>query len=67
MKTTRLPDPEPEDTNPPELSPESESGGSVYCQLCEMWLNGPTQLEDHKIGKKHKKNVRSRLKNTQLQ
>ena len=22
-----------------------------------MWLNGPTQWEDHKIGKKHKKNV----------
>ena len=23
-----------------------------------MWLNGPTQWEDHKIGKKHKKNVK---------
>ena len=23
-----------------------------------MWLNGPTQWEDHKIGKKHKKNIR---------
>ena len=31
--------------------------GAVYCEDCEMWLNGPTQWEDHKIGKKHKKNV----------
>ena len=23
-----------------------------------MWLNGPTQWEDHKIGKKHRKNVK---------
>ena len=29
-----------------------------YCKICEMWLNGPTQYEDHKIGKKHKKNAR---------
>ena len=27
-----------------------------WCDTCEMWLNGPTQMEDHKIGKKHKKN-----------
>ncbi len=31
---------------------------AVYCPDCEMWLNGPTQWEDHKIGKKHKKNKR---------
>ena len=29
--------------------------GAVYCPDCEMWLNGPTQWEDHKIGKKHQK------------
>ena len=34
--------------------------GAVYCEYCEMWLNGPTQWEDHKIGKKHKKHVRQR-------
>ena len=34
--------------------------GAVYCKHCEMWLNGPTQWEDHKIGKKHKKNVRQK-------
>ena len=38
-----------------------EEEGAVYCEDCEMWLNGPTQWEDHKIGKKHKKH--SRLKN----
>ena len=38
-----------------------EEEGAVYCEDCEMWLNGPTQWEDHKIGKKHKK--RSKRKN----
>ena len=28
---------------------------SVYCEICEMWLNGPVQWDDHKIGQKHKK------------
>ncbi len=32
---------------------------AVYCDKCEMWLNGPTQWEDHQIGKKHKKHCRS--------
>ena len=36
---------------------EEEQDGAVYCQDCEMWLNGPTQWEDHKFGKKHKKNL----------
>ena len=31
---------------------------AVQCLVCDMWLNGPTQFEDHKIGKKHKKNLR---------
>ena len=30
---------------------------AVYCQECQKWLNGPRQWEDHKIGKKHRKNV----------
>ena len=29
---------------------------AVFCESCDMWLNGPTQMEDHKLGKKHKKN-----------
>ena len=32
--------------------------GAIFCSHCEMWLNGPTQWEDHKIGTKHKKRVR---------
>ena len=30
--------------------------GAIYCECCEMWINGPTQYEDHKLGKKHRKN-----------
>ena len=30
----------------------------VYCEACQMWLNGPRQMEDHKIGKKHEKKMR---------
>ena len=29
--------------------------GSVYCADCQMWLNGPTQFKDHKLGIKHRK------------
>ena len=32
--------------------------GAFFCSCCEMWLNGPDQWEDHKIGKKHTKNHR---------
>ena len=35
----------------------SSETGAVYCEFCEMYLNGPTQWEDHKIGKNHKKNI----------
>ena len=31
---------------------------AIYCEQCEMWLNGSPQWEDHKIGHKHKKNTR---------
>jgi len=37
---------------------DEEKGDAVYCEVCEMWLNGPTQWEDHRIGKKHKKNCK---------
>ena len=30
--------------------------GGVWCMLCDTWCNGPAQLEDHKIGKKHRNN-----------
>ena len=52
-----------EDVEDPEAVGETASeppvsGAAKYCEDCEMWLNGPTQWEDHKIGKKHKKNVK---------
>ena len=31
---------------------------AIYCEQCEMWLNGSPQWGDHKIGHKHKKNTR---------
>ena len=42
---------------------ESESEEAVYCETCEMWLNGRTQWEDHEIGKTRKKKAEpSRVK-----
>ena len=32
----------------------------VYCEYCEMWLNGPNQWEEHKLGKKHRRATRAR-------
>ena len=34
---------------------EEAQAESKYCSDCEMWLNGPTQWESHKICKVHKK------------
>ena len=42
-----------------ELEEEAVVGNeAVYCEVCEFWLNGPTEWEDHKIGKKHKRRIR---------
>ena len=30
--------------------------GAVFCPDCVMWLNGPTQWEDHVASKEHRKN-----------
>ena len=30
---------------------------AIYCDLCEMYLNGEAQWADHLLGKKHKKNL----------
>ena len=32
---------------------------SFHCEYCVMLLNRPTQWKDHKIGFKHKKNLRA--------
>ena len=31
---------------------------NVWCDDCQMWLNGTEQFAGHKLGKKHKKNLR---------
>jgi hypothetical protein len=31
---------------------------NVWCGDCQMWLNGTEQFAGHKLGKKHKKNLR---------
>ena len=30
----------------------------IHCNVCNMGLNGRTHWEDHKIGKKHKRNLK---------
>jgi hypothetical protein len=41
------------------------NSAAVYCYYCEMWLNGPTQEEDHLIGKKHKKSLKRKMHGSQ--
>ena len=31
---------------------------AVYCKVCQVLLNGPTQWEDHKIRKRHRKHLK---------
>ena len=31
---------------------------AVYCQVCDMWLSGESQLMDHLGGRKHRRNLR---------
>ena len=54
--------PDPLLTNPLGADPDkvqTPSTQAVQCLICDMWLNGPTQFEDHRIGKKHRKNLRN--------
>ena len=45
------------ETTPSLPAEQRTDGTSVYCPDCLMRLNGPTQWHDHRIGKKHRKNV----------
>ena len=42
----------------PALAGPARDGAAAYCKVCALWLNGRTQMEDHKIGKKHRKKAR---------
>jgi len=52
---------QPKGGSPPTPMVQPMGEKAVYCGVCDMKLNGPTQWESHKIGKKHKKNVKRRL------
>ena len=41
------------------LSRARPTDSGIYCEYCDRCLNGPTQYEDHKRGKKHRKNYRA--------
>ena len=59
LKDMCAPSPSPPplvDQTPPPA--QNTQGEAVHCPDCDMWLNGPTQWEDHKIGKKHIKNTK---------
>ena len=42
-----------------DAEPETQD---IFCEICDVWLNGLTQYEDHKTRKKHKKNLRKQSK-----
>ena len=50
------------DDQPNEVDKEEEEefedwDNGIYCQECWMWTNGPTQYEEHCLGKKHRKSL----------
>ena len=51
----------PDGSNPGAGSDDGETDKSVFCPDCEITLNSETQWDDHKIGKKHKRNVKKNL------
>ena len=38
-----------------------QDGRAVYCEVCEMWLNGPEKYKDHRHTKKHKKKLKAHI------
>ena len=34
---------------------------AIYCDRCEMWLNGPEALKKHQRRKKHSKNIAKKV------
>ena len=52
---------EEREDDPQSVSNQSSPGGpAVWCEDCEKWLTGPTQWEDHKIGKRHRRNAKKK-------
>ena len=42
------------------LPPHGLFAHAVYCEVCDLWLNGQEQFADHLLGKKHKIGLRKR-------
>ena len=56
LQGERPPKGDPPGDPPPEE--DKDKFEAIYCKTCDMWLNGITQWKDHKIGRKHRKNLR---------
>ena len=41
-------------------------GQAEYCEICKMWLNGPTQMNDHKGGQTTQAKVKETKKSSNL-
>ena len=39
-----------------------QDGRWMFCEICEIWQNGPEQLEDHRQSKKHKKKLKEHIR-----
>ena len=35
---------------------------AIFCDICLMWMNGPSQWADHQISKKHRRHVKANLR-----
>ena len=53
-------------SNSEQPSPESWPDEAIACDLCGMWLNGPSQFEDHRRGKRHRTNFKENLRKQRL-
>ena len=45
---------------PTRVPPPGYDCSAEFCEYCGHWLNGPRQMLDHKVGKKHKRAVNSK-------
>ena len=46
-----------------EREPTPMGNAGIWCGTCEMWVNGQTQWQDHRVGKKHRKFTRMFFRN----
>ena len=51
-----------EELIPPTGADFDVRGRVLFCDVCELWLNGPEQYDIHVAGKKHRMVVKNKLK-----